>query len=79
MPDHTIFTRISRLAGGSIFTSSVFHGSFSPVHTAARVVDIVNPSRLSCEPARALSIAPRGTVDNLATGTAGPCGRAARR
>src|SRR5580693_2323132 len=38
MPDHTIFTRTSRLPGGSISISSVFHGSWSPVHTAARTV-----------------------------------------
>ena len=40
MPDHTILTRTSRLPGGPISTSSVFQGSFSPAHTAARVVVI---------------------------------------
>ena len=44
MPDQTIFTRTSRLPGGSISISSVFQGSLSPVHTAARVVVIGNPS-----------------------------------
>ena len=44
MPDQTIFTRTSRLPGGSISISSVFQGSFSPVHTAARTVVIGNPS-----------------------------------
>ncbi len=45
MPDQTIFTRTSRFPGGSISISSVFHGSLSPVHTAARVVDMVSPSQ----------------------------------
>ncbi len=44
MPDQTIFTLTSRLPGGSISISSVFQGSFTPVHTAARTVVIGNPS-----------------------------------
>ena len=44
MPDQTIFTRTSRLPGGSSSISSVFQGSLSPVQTAARTVDMVNPS-----------------------------------
>ena len=44
MPAQTIFTRTSRLPGGSISISSVFQGSLSPVHTAARTVVIGNPS-----------------------------------
>ena len=43
MPDHTIFTRTSRLPGGSISISSVFQGSLSPVHTAARTVVMAIP------------------------------------
>src|ERR1700728_4459634 len=43
-PAQTIFTRTSRLPGGSISISSVFQGSFNPVHTAARTVVIGNPS-----------------------------------
>ena len=41
MPDHTIFTLTSRVPGGSSSISSVFHGSLSPLHTAARIVDMV--------------------------------------
>ena len=59
MPDQTIFTRTSRLPGGSISISSVFQGSLSPVHTAARVVVIGHPSLRSLRTARShLSIAP---------------------
>ena len=83
MPDQTIFTRTSRLPGGSISISSVFQGSFSPVHTAARVVVIVNPSlRFAVEfvaPSVSSPVRPR---DNRACGAAAvvcPRGRPRRR
>ena len=70
MPDQTICTRTSRLPGGSISISSVFQGSWSPVHTAARTVVMAIPP-WGMRTCRALSIAPRPGADNRG-GTVGP-------